>query len=108
MPRAATGKNMSPEKLARLEAIRAAKSGVSDAERATGEMIGEQVAKQALGIAPGDPGANPVSEGNVSVTAPTAMAATEPAAATGKNMSAEKLARLEAIRAAKRAQNGGS
>ena len=99
MPRAAVGKSMSPEKLARLEAIRAAKRGV-------GEMVGEQVAKQALGIAPGDPGADPVDEDVPSVTAPQAMAATGPVAAIGANMSLEKVARLEAIRAANREKQG--
>jgi NADH-quinone oxidoreductase subunit I len=97
-PVAAVGKNMSPEKLARLEAIRAAR-------RAGGDMIGEQVAKEALGIVPGDPGADPVGGDEPSATAPqTTAAATGPVAAIGKNMSPEKLARLEAIRAAKRAQ----
>jgi hypothetical protein len=91
------GKNMSPEKAARLEAIRAAK-------RAMGEAAGEQMAKAVLDIAPGDPGADPVAPGAVSPTAP--VAASGPPAATGKNMSPEKLARLEAIRAAKRAQQG--
>ena len=107
-PVAAIGKNMSPEKVARLEAIRAAKRGA-------GEMVGEQVAKQALGIAPGDPGADPTAEGQVSATVPEAMAATAPPTATatgsvaavGKNMSPEKLARLEAIRAANRARQEG-
>lgn len=97
MPRVAVGKNMSPEKLARLEAIRAAKRGA-------GGAVGEQVAKQAIGIAPGDPGADPVEQGAASPTAPqtTTAVAAVPQAATGKNMSPEKLARLEAIRAAKR------
>lgn len=99
-PVAAVGKNMSPEKLARLQAIRAANRG-------GGELVGEQVAKQALGIAPGDPGADPTDEGGVSATTPPAMAATGPVAAVGKNMSADKVARLEAIRAANRERQGG-
>lgn len=96
---AAVGKSMSTEKLARLQSIRAAKQGA-------GDMVGEQVAKQALGIAPGDPGADPTAEGEVSATAPRQPgghpAATGPVAVVGKSMSPEKLARLEAIRAAKR------
>jgi len=96
VPVAAIGKSMSPEKVARLQAIRAANRGA-------GEMEGEQVAKQALDIAPGDPGADPTEDGEVSATAPREVAATGPVAAVGKSMSPEKLARLEAIRAAKRA-----
>ena len=96
-PVAAIGKNMSPEKVARLEAIRAAK-------RAAGEVTGEQVAKQALGITPDDPGAAPAEEAAVSPTEPPVTVTAAPRAATGKNMSPEKLARLEAIRAAKRGE----
>ncbi len=98
---AAVGKNMSSEKLARLQAIRAANRG------GEGEMVGEQVAKQALGIAPGDPGADPVDADGDSATTPPAMAAAGPVAAVGKNMSADKVARLEAIRAANRERQGG-
>ncbi len=110
-PVAAVGKTMSPEKLARLEAIRAAKRAnggslvTQTAEQAAGEMVGEQVAKQALGIAPGDPGADPVGVDAGSATVPTAMAS-GPVAAIGKTMSPEKVARLEAIRAANRANRG--
>jgi NADH-quinone oxidoreductase subunit I len=96
-PVAAIGKNMSPEKVARLEALRAAR-------RAAGSIVGEQVAKQALGITPDEPGAAPAEEAAVSPTAPPAMATTAVQAPTGKNMSPEKLARLEAIRAAKRGE----
>ena len=99
-PVAAVGKNMSPEKLARLEAIRAAKRG-------GGDMVGEQVAKQALGIAPGDPGADPVGGDTQSATTPRAMASTGVVAAIGTNMPADKVARLEAIRAANREKQGG-
>ncbi len=100
VPVAAVGKNMSPEKLARLEAIRAAKRG-------GGEMIGEQVAKQALGIAPGSPGADPVGGDTQSATTPRAMASSGAVAAIGTNMAADKVARLEAIRAANRERRGG-
>jgi NADH-quinone oxidoreductase subunit I len=81
-PVAAAGKNMSDDKRARLEAIRAAK-------RAQG-------------------GAAPAEEATAAPTpAAEAKAPSAPAAAVGKNMSDDKRARLEAIRAAKRAQNGG-
>lgn len=111
-PVAAVGKNMSPEKLARLEAIRAAKSGAGGPSvtgsigQGLGEMVGEQVAKQALGIAPGDPGADPVGVDAGSATVPPTMASA-PVSAVGKNMSPEKMARLEAIRAANRATRQG-
>jgi hypothetical protein len=96
-PVAALGKDMPSEKAARLEAIRAAK-------RAAGSVAGEQAAKQVLGITPDEPGAAPAEEAAVSPTAPPATAAAAPPAATGKSMSPEKLARLEAIRAAKRGE----
>jgi len=99
-PVAAVGKSMSPEKLARLQAIRAANRGA-------GDTAGEQVAEQALDMAPGDPGADPTEEGEVLATAPREVAATGPVAAIGKNMPPEKVARLEAIRAANR-ERGGS
>jgi formate hydrogenlyase subunit 6/NADH:ubiquinone oxidoreductase subunit I len=98
-PRAVTGKNMSPEKLARLEAIRAAK-------RAGGEAAGEQAAQQALGIMPGDPGAVEAVEEAPPVSAPAASSYAGPRAATGTSMPPEKLERLEAIRAANRARRG--
>ena len=98
-PGAPICKNMSPEKGARLQAIRAARRGAA-------EMVGEQVAKQALAIAPDEPGADPVEQGDVSVTAPRSMAAAGPVAAIGQNMSPEKVARLEAIRAGNRARRG--
>ena len=99
-PVAAIGKSMSPEKVARLQAIRAANRGGAEA-------VGEQVAKQALGIMPDEPGADPVGVGEVSATAPRTTAATGPVAAIGTNMSPEKVARLEAIRAANRASAEG-
>jgi formate hydrogenlyase subunit 6/NADH:ubiquinone oxidoreductase subunit I len=99
MPVAAIGKNMSPEKVARLQAIRAAKRGA-------GEIVGEQLAKEVIGIEPGDPGADPVDIDAGSATAPRAAVSTGPVAAIGKNMSPEKVARLEAIRAANRERRG--
>jgi formate hydrogenlyase subunit 6/NADH:ubiquinone oxidoreductase subunit I len=100
MPVPAIGKNMSPEKVARLQAIRAAKRGA-------GEMAGEQVAKQALGISPGEPGADPVDMDGDSATTPRELASIGPIAAIGSNMAPEKVARLEAIRAANREKRGG-
>ncbi|MDP9312849.1 MAG: 4Fe-4S binding protein [Chloroflexota bacterium] len=101
-PVAAIGKNMSPEKVARLEAIRAAKRGgatmpgeseiVAPSPVASGES-GLHVAESQAGLAPSP--------------ATTPAPATGPVAAVGQSMSDEKKARLEAIRAAKRAQGGG-
>lgn len=103
---AAVGKNMSPEKLARLEAIRAAKrggaaapgtgAGAPSAEAFRGEAVPEMGTHQAesqAGLAP-------------TAATPAQGAPSGEQAAVGKNMSDEKRARLEAIRAAKRAQQG--
>jgi hypothetical protein len=102
-PVAAVGKNMSPEKLAKLEAIRAAKR----AQR--GEVVGS-----VAGAVPIDPGSETASvemgthtEESATGLRPTAAdtsAPSAPVAAVGQNMPEDKKARLEAIRAAKRAQ----
>lgn len=90
MPVAAIGKNMSPDKIARLQAIRAAKASGAPAED--------------VAVATVDPSAEMSATTSGTTAAPAA--ATGPVAAVGKTMSPEKLARLEAIRAAKRAQEG--
>ncbi|GAC1384888.1 MAG: 4Fe-4S binding protein [Herpetosiphon sp.] len=87
-PVAAVGKNMSPEKLAKLAAIRAAKQGAGGA------------------VAEPAPVADVVTAEVPTAAVPVAAAPSGPVAAVGKNMSAEKLAKLEAIRAAKRAAGG--
>jgi formate hydrogenlyase subunit 6/NADH:ubiquinone oxidoreductase subunit I len=106
-PAAAAGKNMSPEKLAKLEAIRAAKraagsGAVVDAAGATPTdpnsqtasiEMGTHSAESAAGLAP-----------TAATPAPTSDA---PVAAVGQSMPDDKKARLEAIRAAKRAQREG-
>ncbi|WP_026371003.1 4Fe-4S binding protein [Kallotenue papyrolyticum] len=89
-PPAAPGKSMSPEKLARLEAIRAAKR-----------------AQQGTAASAAVPPTPPAPDEAASAAAPGGESGggpSSPPAAPGKNMSPEKLARLEAIRAAKRAQ----
>lgn len=98
-PVAPVGKSMSPEKLARLQAIRAAKRGA-------GDMVGEQLATEMVGIEPGDPGADPIDIEAGSATAPRATASTGAVAAIGKDMAPDKVARLEAIRAANRERRG--
>jgi hypothetical protein len=102
-PVAAVGKNMSPEKIARLEAIRAAKRAQQ------GEAPGS-----VAGAVPVDPNAPTASAemgthteesaAGVQPSAADAPAPSAPVAAIGQSMSDEKRARLEAIRAAKRAQ----
>jgi hypothetical protein len=92
---------MSPDKIARLEAIRAAKRGgatmpgeseiVVPGQNAAGES-GLHVAESQAGLAP-SPATTPAPN-------------TGPVAAVGQSMSDDKKARLEAIRAAKRAQQG--
>jgi formate hydrogenlyase subunit 6/NADH:ubiquinone oxidoreductase subunit I len=98
-PVAAIGKSMPPEKVARLEAIRAAKRGgasepvaaINPTPMPSAEaMAGQLTAEMGTHTTESQAGAAPAG----------------PVAAAGKNMSAEKLARLEAIRAAKRAQQG--
>lgn len=94
---AAVGKNMSDDKRARLEAIRAAKRAGA-APVAEGELVApSEVASPEMGTH--------LSE-SVAGLAPSPVTTPGPVAATGKNMSEEKRARLEAIRAAKRAQQG--
>lgn len=102
-PVAAIGKNMSPEKVARLEAIRAAKR----AQR--GEPVGSVAG--AVPIDPNSPTASvemgthtEESAAGLRPSAADTPAPSAPVAAIGQNMSDEKRARLEAIRAAKRAQ----
>jgi hypothetical protein len=97
---AAIGKNMSPDKVARLEAIRAAKRGAggvpgTDAGAPSDEALqGQPVAEAETHMSESNAGAAP------------AAAPSQPQAAIGQNMSDEKRARLEAIRAAKRAERG--
>lgn len=103
-PQAAVGKNMSPEKVARLEAIRAAKRGGAGAP---GTAAGAPSADAFRGEAVPEMGAHQAeSQAGLAPTAATPAAPTGPVAAVGQNMSDEKKARLEAIRAAKRAQRG--
>jgi len=94
-PVAAIGKTMPPEKVARLEAIRAAKRGGAGA--ATAELSEPSTAMPEMGTHQ--------AESQAGTTAAPA-ASTGPVAAVGQSMSDEKKARLEAIRAAKRAQSG--
>ncbi len=100
-PVAAIGKNMPPEKVERLKAIRAANAakrggapgsaaGAPSAEALAGETVPEQTTH--LAESQQDAGGVPQA------------GSTGPVAAIGTNMSEEKRARLEAIRAAKRAQ----
>jgi formate hydrogenlyase subunit 6/NADH:ubiquinone oxidoreductase subunit I len=101
VPVAAIGKSMSPDKIARLEAIRAAKRGgatmpgeseiVAPGPVASAES-GLHMAESQAGLAP-SPATTPAPN-------------TGPVAAVGQSMSDDKKARLEAIRAAKRAQQG--
>ena len=99
-PVAAIGKSMSPEKVARLEAIRAAKRGGA----APGSAEGAPSAEAFRGADVPEQGTH-VTESQADTPA-QAVAATGPVAAVGATMSDEKKARLEAIRAAKRAQQG--
>lgn len=85
------------EKQARLEAIRAAKRAAAAAE--AGSATAEPEAATAMDQASQEPSTAPDGQEHVSPSATTT-----PQPSTGNNMSAEKLARLEAIRAAKRAR----
>ena len=97
-PVAAIGKNMPPDKVARLEAIRAAKRGGASEPVAAINPTPMPSAEALAG--------QPTEEMGTHTAESQAGADAGPVAAVGKNMSAEKLARLEAIRAAKRAQQG--
>ena len=97
---AAIGKSMSPDKVARLEAIRAAKRGGGDAPGAAAGAPSDE----ALQGQPVAEAATHMEESNAG--APAAAAPSGPQAAIGQNMSEDKRARLEAIRAAKRAERG--
>ena len=104
-PVAAVGKNMSDEKRARLEAIRAAKRGGAAPGTAEGApsneaLAGQDVAEMGTHTAESDAGLAP------SAATTGVPQSSGPVAAVGQNMSDEKKARLEAIRAAKRAQQG--
>jgi NADH-quinone oxidoreductase subunit I len=100
-PVAAVGKSMSPEKLARLEAIRAAKRGGGGAP---GTGAGAPSAEAMRGADVPEQGTH---MGDSQADLPQQAAAPSgPVAAVGQNMSEDKKARLEAIRAAKRAQRG--
>jgi len=90
-PMAAIGSNMSGEKKARLEAIRAAKAAAKAAQE--GGAAPEAPAPEAAAPETAAPEA----------AAPAPEAPAKPVAAIGSNMSEEKRARLEAIRAAKAA-----
>jgi len=98
---AAIGKNMSPEKVARLEAIRAAKRGGGGLP---GSAAGAPSDQALAGETVPEMGTH-MAESNAGVAAAPA-APGGPQAAIGQNMSDEKRARLEAIRAAKRAERG--
>jgi len=87
---AAIGKNMPEEKVAKLISIRAANA----AKRGGGDAGAAPVAEAA-----------PIVETVVDTPAASA-APSGPVAAIGQNMSEDKRAKLEAIRAAKRAQRG--
>lgn len=100
-PVAAVGKTMSPEKIARLEAIRAAKRGGGGAP---GTGAGAPSAEAFAGQDVPEMGTH-VAESNAGL-APSAATSSGPVAAIGQSMSDDKKARLEAIRAAKRAQQG--
>ncbi len=89
-PAAAAGKSMSADKLARLQAIRAAKAGGVVATVAEDEPT----VVQAEAVTP-------------ETSTAAAVTASGPVAAIGKNMSPEKVARLEAIRAGNSAKHGG-
>lgn len=105
-PTAAVGKNMSPEKLARLEAIRAAKRGAGGAP---GTGAGAPSAEALSGAGVPEQGTHMTeSQADTPAEAVAATSPTGPVAAVGQNMSDDKKARLEAIRAAKRAQRGES
>jgi NADH-quinone oxidoreductase subunit I len=98
-PVAAIGKNMPPEKIARLEAIRAAKRGGASEPVAAINPTPLPSAEAMAGQATEEMGTHTAESQN-------GGGASGPVAAAGKNMSPEKLARLEAIRAAKRAERG--
>lgn len=97
-PAAAIGKNMSADKRARLEAIRAAKRGMAAPVPEAELVEPSQVASPEAGTHTAESQAG---------LAPSPATSSGPVAAIGSNMSEEKRARLEAIRAAKRAQRGG-
>lgn len=100
----AVGKNMSPEKIARLEAIRAAKRGGGGAP---GTGAGAPSAEAFRGADVPEMGTHQAeSAAGVVPTAAMPAVPSGPVAAVGQNMSDDKKARLEAIRAAKRAQRG--
>ncbi len=107
-PVAAMGKNMPPEKVERLKSIRAANAAkrggaVPSAEEtllaASAYTSATASPESGLHTAESDAGLAPSP-------ATTPAPATGPVAAVGQNMAEDKKARLEAIRAAKRAQRG--
>ncbi len=101
VPVAAIGKNMPPEKVARLEAIRAAKRGGRTEPEAAAEATPLPSAEALAGQETAEMGTHTTES-----QSGAGAGATGPVAAIGKNMSPDKIARLEAIRAAKRAQQG--
>jgi formate hydrogenlyase subunit 6/NADH:ubiquinone oxidoreductase subunit I len=101
MPVAAVGKAMSEEKLAKLMSIRAANQAKRGGESGPADTAHEMAADVAT-----SPDTGHVAAGDAATPGSVAPGATGPVAAIGKNMSEEKRAKLEAIRAAKRAQGG--
>lgn len=101
-PVAAIGKSMSEDKLAKLQSIRAAnqaKRGGAGAPVDTAHAVAADVAVE--------PSTAQVAAPDVATPGSAASGATGPVAAVGKTMSEDKLAKLEAIRAANRAKRGG-
>ncbi|HYF61343.1 MAG TPA: 4Fe-4S binding protein, partial [Herpetosiphonaceae bacterium] len=101
MPVAAIGKNMSEDKLAKLLSIRAANQAKRGGESGPVDTAHEMAADVAT-----SPDTGHVAAADAATPGSAAPGATGPVAAVGKNMSEDKLAKLEAIRAAKRAQRG--
>ncbi|MBA3468989.1 MAG: 4Fe-4S binding protein [Herpetosiphonaceae bacterium] len=100
-PVAAIGKTMSEEKLAKLQSIRAdnqAKRGGAGAPVDSAHAV-----EAAVGV---QPDTAQVAAPDAATPGSVAPGATGPVAAVGTSMSEEKRAKLEAIRAAKRAQGG--
>ncbi|HEY0735578.1 MAG TPA: 4Fe-4S binding protein [Herpetosiphonaceae bacterium] len=100
-PVAAIGKNMPPEKIARLQAIRAAKRGGATEPEAAADTTPIPPAEAFAGAPNAEQGTHTAES-----QSGDGASATGPVAAVGQNMSDEKKARLEAIRAAKRAERG--
>jgi formate hydrogenlyase subunit 6/NADH:ubiquinone oxidoreductase subunit I len=100
-PVAAIGKSMSEDKLAKLQSIRAANEAKRGGAGAPVDAAHAATADVAV-----QPASAQVAAADAATPGSVAPGATGPVAAIGKNMSEEKRAKLEAIRAAKRAQGG--